>query len=233
MKAILLAAGFGTRLHPLTLKTPKCLIKVNDVPMLEHWIRKLELCPEISEIFINTHHLANLVTKFVNDLPSNKKITIFHEEKLLGTGGTVRAVCNSNKLNEDILVIHVDNYFEGTLQILLEHHYNRPQKCVLTALTHETDRPESCGIFEVNQLGIVTNFWEKSKFSIGFTANSAIYIFSLNVLQMIIENDEINDISVDLLPKLIGSIYTVPAVAELIDIGTFDSLEKANSLKNA
>ena len=56
IKVLLLSAGLGTRLRPLTLKTPKCLVKINDKPLLEHWLNKIE---EINckEVIVNTHYL--------------------------------------------------------------------------------------------------------------------------------------------------------------------------------
>ena len=55
MKALLLAAGFGTRLRPITLKTPKCLVKVGGVSLLDHWLANLEAA-SIEDVRINTHY---------------------------------------------------------------------------------------------------------------------------------------------------------------------------------
>ena len=63
IKALLLSAGFGTRLRPLTLKTPKCLVKVNGVPLLSHWLLKLEKLG-CEEVIINTHYLSHKVLDF-------------------------------------------------------------------------------------------------------------------------------------------------------------------------
>ena len=64
MKALLLSAGFGTRLRPLTLKTPKCLIKVQGKPTLEHWLVALEKL-ESNNILINTHYKREAVFDFL------------------------------------------------------------------------------------------------------------------------------------------------------------------------
>ena len=65
IKALLLAAGYGTRLRPLTLKTPKCLVEVNGRPLLSYWLEKLEKIG-CDEVLINTHYLSNKVIKFLN-----------------------------------------------------------------------------------------------------------------------------------------------------------------------
>ena len=97
IRALLLSAGFGTRLRPLTLTKPKCLVEVNGKPILEHWLNKLE---EINteRILINTHYLADKVNNFLNyDYLQNTKIQKFHENQLLGTAGTL--IANSKFLD--------------------------------------------------------------------------------------------------------------------------------------
>ena len=73
MKAILLAAGFGTRLLPFTYYIPKCLIPVNGRPLIDYWINDL-LNAGINEIWINTHHLNNVVIKWLKNHKYRQKI---------------------------------------------------------------------------------------------------------------------------------------------------------------
>ena len=73
IKALLLSAGLGTRLRPLTNHTPKCLIKVKGVPLLETWLNKLEKLG-CEEVLINTHYLGDLVKEF---LAARKKTNNF------------------------------------------------------------------------------------------------------------------------------------------------------------
>ena len=60
MKAVLLAAGLGTRLRPLTEQIPKCLVPINNVPLIEYWFRLFEKSG-ISHVLINTHYLHKKV----------------------------------------------------------------------------------------------------------------------------------------------------------------------------
>ena len=64
MKAIILAAGLGTRLRPITSTTPKCLVPINGVPLLELWLRDCERAG-VDAVLVNTHHLAERVEEFV------------------------------------------------------------------------------------------------------------------------------------------------------------------------
>lgn len=60
MKAIILAAGLGTRLRPITSTTPKCLVPINGVPLLELWLRDCERAG-VEAVLVNTHYLAERV----------------------------------------------------------------------------------------------------------------------------------------------------------------------------
>ena len=78
LKAILLSAGYGTRLRPETLEKPKCLIKVNNKPMLEIWLDKLSALG-CQEVLINTHYLSEQVNEFILDYESKSmKIITTH-----------------------------------------------------------------------------------------------------------------------------------------------------------
>ena len=88
--AMILAAGLGTRMKPLTLETPKPLIKVGSKNLLERSLNLLEN-HGVEQIIINVHHLADKIEKFLLDVKSKVKITISNEEDLLlDTGGGVK-----------------------------------------------------------------------------------------------------------------------------------------------
>ena len=88
-KAIILSAGFGKRLNPLTLFTPKPLLKINNKTLLENTINVLEKFG-IEEIVINTHYLSDKINSFINNKKFSAKVFIEKESyKILGTGGGI------------------------------------------------------------------------------------------------------------------------------------------------
>ncbi len=90
MKAMILAAGLGTRLRPLTDTKPKALVKVNGMPLLEILIRRLKR-NGIGEIIINVHHFANQITAFIERKKQfDMRIEISEEKELLDTGGGLK-----------------------------------------------------------------------------------------------------------------------------------------------
>ena len=90
---MVLAAGLGKRMQPLTLKTPKPLIKVGNKNLLERSINLLE-SHGVEQIIINVHHLADQIEKFIFNFKSKVLITISNEKDvLLDTGGGVNFIC--------------------------------------------------------------------------------------------------------------------------------------------
>ena len=88
--AMILAAGLGTRMKPLTLKTPKSLIKIGNKNLLERSISILEN-HGVEQIIINVHHLADQIEKFISNVKTKVKITLSDEKDLLlDTGGGVK-----------------------------------------------------------------------------------------------------------------------------------------------
>ena len=230
IKALLLAAGFGTRLRPLTLTTPKCLVKVNDVPLLAYWIQKLENIG-CEEVLINTHYLSDKVLKFLKEYkPQKIKIYTSYEEDILGTAGTLLKHLNFFEDSTGLL-IHADNFTNDDLKDFLSHHYLKPKDCLLTMLTFDTDSPTTCGIVKKDKEGRVIRFYEKSNKNHGICANGALYAFDNEFISFLKSMPStFEDFSVDLIPLLIGKIYTWHTTKIYMDIGNEYALKKANLL---
>ena len=117
-KAMILAAGFGKRLNPLTLKCPKPLLKIGEETLLSNTINFLEKC-QIKEVIINVHYLGDQIVEYINKKKFNLKITFVKEkEKILDTGGGILNALNN--FNENFLCINPDtiwndNYINGLL----------------------------------------------------------------------------------------------------------------------
>ena len=89
LRALLLAAGLGTRLKPITNNIPKCLVEISGKPLLGRWIQQLEVL-DCDSVLLNTHYLSNLVMNYLNTIPEKRlKIKTLYEEKLKGTAGTL------------------------------------------------------------------------------------------------------------------------------------------------
>lgn len=226
MNVLLLAAGNGTRLRPITNTVPKCLVPINGQPLLDIWLRKLSSL-DVKKIIINTHHFSEMVESFINDSYNHLNIYISHEEVLLGTAGTVKSIFNIVK-DEPLIVIHADNLSVFDFDKFIEAHNHREDKIDITMMAFYTDDPSKCGILDIDEYGIVINMFEKHIDPPGFLANAAIYIFEPSVLEFISRSDStMVDISLDLLPLYINRIKIYLNNIYHRDIGTIDSYKIA------
>ena len=181
LRALLLAAGMGTRLRPITLETPKCLVSVGGEPLLGRWLRELQKAG-CDSVLINTHYLREQVEAYLRNWEcSTMSIQTVHEPELLGTAGTLVANQNFFKGGTGLL-IHADNFMAGDLKEFLGAHRQRQCCCELTMLTFDTNTPSSCGIVEIDDKLVVQAFHEKLIKPPGNRANGALYAFEQDFL---------------------------------------------------
>ncbi len=226
MKALLLAAGLGTRLRPLTLTTPKCLVPIAGKPLLEYWLEKLE--SENIDTLINTHYMSELVIEYLKGHPHRNRIETVSETILLGTGGTL---LKNRKFfaNDSILLVHADNLSRFSLPAFQKAHAERPSGCVMTMMTFESPAPETCGILELDSRGVVTRMHEKVKNPPGNLANAAVYILEPSIMAHLESlGRDVIDFSTEVIPHFLGKIATFANTDYHRDIGSIESYEKAN-----
>jgi len=109
--AFILCAGFGKRLNPLTLETPKPLIKLNNVAVLETCINLIENLG-IQQIILNTFYLKDQIHDFINYKKFNSKITIIDDgENILDTGGGISNMMKHTN-EENVLIFNPDTIWE-------------------------------------------------------------------------------------------------------------------------
>ena len=228
MRAILLAAGLGTRLRTLTNTIPKCLVPVKGKPLLQIWLERLSQAG-IGPFLVNTHYLAEQVEAFTETSPYRNKVTLVHEHELLGTAGTL--IVNLDFLQgEDGLLIHADNYCLADLAAFEQAHQKRPPECIMTMMTFRTDNPSSCGIVELDERGVVVGFHEKVAVPPGNLANGAVYILSAELLaRMSTDLNAVTDFSTEVLNRFVGQIYSYETSTVFLDVGTPESYAKANT----
>ncbi len=223
MKAFLLAAGLGTRLRPLTNKTPKCLVNICGQPLLNWWIRLFEK-HSIDEVLINLHHLPEQVIKFIESSKTNVKFNFFYEETLLGSGGTLRENKNFVKDENHFLICYADNLTNYNLNFFLDFH--KTKSADFSMALFRTNTPQSKGIVVLDNQKKIIEFEEKPQKPKSNLANAGMYISTPEILDMIPQK-EITDIGFDLLPKLVGRSYGWESKNYLLDIGTPADLSKA------
>jgi mannose-1-phosphate guanylyltransferase len=226
MKAVLLAAGLGTRLRPLTDATPKCLVRIGDRTLLDIWLESLgEL--GVDEVLVNTHHLAGQVAAHIASRVAGPPVRLLHEETLRGSAGTLRAAREVLADGPTFLAVNADNLTDYDLALLVTAHLEGDAPATLTAF--HAPRPSQCGILEVDHDGRLTGFEEKPVLPRSDLANAGLYVFDREVLDLI-DRPEPCDIGTHLLPRLVGRARVIGiGDAYLRDIGTLEALAEARS----
>lgn len=227
MRALLLSAGYGTRLRPLTERVPKCLVPIKGRALLDYWCTLLLDSGAVDRILVNTSWLADHVRTHVQASKWRDQIDLVHETDLLGTGGTVLA--NRDWFGKGpFLVAHSDNLTRFDIGAFIDRHMQRPKDAEITMMTFTTDTPQSCGIIDTDSRGIVVGFHEKVANPPGNRANGAVYIFEPSVIDFIARSGKtVIDISTEVLPAFMGRISTFHNADYHRDIGTLESFSLA------
>lgn len=140
MKAMIFAAGLGTRLHPLTSSKPKALVEVGDVPMIDRLIRRL-VHFGFDELIINVHHFADQIISFVKSKDNyGIRIEISEEDFLLDTGGGLQKAAWFFDDRQPFLVHNVDVLSDIDLSKLIRQHQQENPLATLVVRDRPTSR---------------------------------------------------------------------------------------------
>jgi mannose-1-phosphate guanylyltransferase len=225
MKAFLLAAGHGTRLRPLTDKTPKCLVSIRGVPILEIW---LEICRRtgIDEVLVNVHAHGNVVRDALNHYKKGLKVHISEEPVLLGSAGTLLANRDWVAAEECFWVLYADVLTNANLIRMVELHESRRPTATI-GLT-QVKNPSRCGVVLFDDRSVVQEFVEKPANPKSNWAFSGLMIATPELLETIPHKASV-DLGFDVLPNLAGRMLAYPIQDYLLDIGTTDSYQAAQA----
>ena len=230
MKAVILSAGLGTRLHPLTKDRPKVMVHINGKPILWYHITLLKKYG-IKDLWINLHPFPDLVKEyFGNGSKFGVNINYSFEHELLGTSG-----CLKNKksgIEDDLkkgqfLVVYGDNLTNFDYKKLIDFH-NR-KKSLLSMGLYLSPEPWTMGVIETDKKGKIINMVEKpARENIKTNqVNAGIYVCQPEVLNYI--PDGYSDWGFDIIPKILinNSLWAINTDSYIQDIGTHDRLKKA------
>lgn len=241
MKALILAAGKGTRLGTLTTATPKPMLPIKGEPLLAHtvgWLRG----HGITQIAMNLHHAPEVIPAWFGDGRAfGVSLTYSHETTLLGTAGAARRLAHF--LDERFVVIYGDVFSNVDLTELEDFHAERLRDAMgpnaaarvpaVTLALYRVSNPTECGLVDVDINGRVRRFIEKPPAHLAFTdlANAGILICEPETLALV-PADRPWDFSHDLFPAMLAQrlpLFARPIAASefVIDIGTASAYQRA------
>jgi mannose-1-phosphate guanylyltransferase len=233
MKAMILAAGKGTRVRPITYTIPKPMIPILEKPVMEFLLELLRQ-HGFTEIMVNVSHLANEIENYFRDGQRfGVQIAYSFEGRItdgeligeaIGSAGGMRRIQDFQPFFDDTFVVLCgDALIDLDLTAAVKWH--REKGAIATIVTKSVPREEvsSYGVVVTDDSGRIQAFQEKPKVeeALSTTINTGIYIFEPEVLDYI-PSGQIYDIGGDLFPQLVAKgapFYAIPMDFEWIDIG--------------
>ena len=240
MDAIILAAGYATRLYPLTLDTPKPLLGIAGRPMIEHVLDKLaEVSP--ARIFIVTNSkFYPVFQQWLQHYPQ-KNITMVNDqttgnEDRLGAVGDIHFTLAHHAISDDILIVAGDNLFDLSLREFLAFAAGRPS--IVSHDVKDRGLAKLYGIVSINAAGRITSFEEKPAEPASTLASTCIYFFPRKTIPAISEyiaqgnpTDKSGHFIQWLSEKT--AVYSMVTEKPWFDIGSKEQLEEVRRWKQS
>ncbi len=232
MKAMLLAAGQGTRLRPLTNEIPKCMLPVGGKPVLQHnieWLRG----HGVVDLVVNLHHLPERVTGYFGDGKAfGVRIQYSPESELMGTAGAIWQAREFFQ-GERFWVVYADNLFDCDLSRIYQNHLST--SAILSMALFWREDVSASGEVDLDEDGRITAFKEKPAPNEvpSHWVNAGLYLCEPEVLEFI-PAGKFSDFGKDVLPAMLASGRRlsgyIMGTGESLDwIDTLDDMLRTNA----
>lgn len=228
MRALILAAGKGRRLRPLTREVPKPLTPILNKPVMEH-VLELLLSHGISEVFVNLHYQAEKIKQYFGDGSEwGVRIKYSYEPQILGTAGGLKKL--EKYFHSTFLVISGDLLTDIDLTSLIKFHQKK--KALVTLALSKVDDPSPYGVALIDKGFRIVGFQEKPKREEAESnlVNCGIYVMEPEVLFMIPQG-KFYDFGEDLFPRIVRDkkdVYGFVHKDYWRDVGNIDSYREGN-----
>lgn len=250
MKAIILAAGYATRLYPLTKDFPKPLLPVGKSVIIDYITEKIQAVDEVDEIFVVTNaHFYKHFLHWSSSTMCHKKITIVNDyttsnENRLGAIRDLYYVIESQGIEDDVMVLAGDNLFEFQLTDMASFFFEKGQNVITTHELEYIEALKRTGVIQMDQDCRVTEFVEKPLYPASNLAVPPFYIFNKEtVIKWIkkyiadVRNETKGfspklDAPGNLIPYLIENscVYAYQFHGNRYDIGNLESYERVKEM---
>ena len=224
--AVLMAGGKGERLRPLTLETPKPLLKVGDKCIIDHNIDRL-ISYGVKHISVTVNYLKEQIEEHFRVPRGEVKVQTVREPKFLGTIGSIKFV--ENFYNDTVLVMNSDLFTNINYEDFFLHFKEHDADMSVAAVPYSVQVPY--GIFKIEDRRRITGLVEKPTYD--YYANAGIYLIKKSALDLIPEDTFFN--ATDLIEALIAQgkkVIRFPLNGTWIDIGNPQEYKRANELVN-
>jgi glucose-1-phosphate thymidylyltransferase len=241
MKCLVLAAGYATRLYPLTKDFPKPLLDVNGKTIINWLLEDVDTNTDVSEYFIVTNH--RFVSHFNN---WKKKCGLYHPIHILDDGSTendnrlgavkdIAYAIEQYKINDDLLVLAGDNVLNFSLKGFVEFFEQHKSSCVMRYYESEISKLQKTGVATIDTNSKIVKMQEKPLNPESNWAIPPFYIYKKEDLRLIEEgiNSECNtDAPGDFIAWLCGccAVYAYEMPGKRYDIGNIEGYNKVKEI---
>lgn len=241
MKAVVLAAGYATRLYPLTKDRPKPLLEVAGKTILDHIVEKMEKVEEINEVIIVTNHkFTTHFEEWAREAAYTKKLTVVNDgtmtnETRLGAIGDIQFVLEQLKLEDDLMILAGDNLFDFELNDFVSYFRKIGTDCITAYLEENDAQLKRAGIVELGDNDKVVSFEEKPAEPKSFYCVPAFYLYEKDTLPLFkqyLEEGNDPDAPGHFVPFLLEKkdVHVYLFEGKRYDIGTVESYEKVKEI---
>ena len=189
-KAMVMAAGMGSRLEPLTLNTPKPLIKIANIPVMDILFNNLKKFG-IESVIANTYYLSEqIIERYSNSNTSGINFSYIKEDELSGTAGGLKKCQYFFDCDEDFLVTSADGFFDIDLKKVFDSHKKSGAIATIVAKDIHIDDVSNFGVIGCDENSYVKEFQEKPKKEEAKSTlvNTGIYVFNYKIFNYIPPN---------------------------------------------
>ena len=241
MKALILAAGYATRLYPLTKDKPKALLTVGKQTILDFVVDQINSIDSIDTIYLVTNsRFYNQFVEWKNNKIISKKIVVVDDnttsdETKLGAIGDIEFVIESQKIDDDLLVIASDNIFTFDLKDFYNYFLQKDTDVILVKKIDNTEDLKRMANVITDESDTVLDMVEKPDIPISNLVAFASYIYKKETLKLFKEylNSGNNPDAPGFFPSWLykkKNIYAYEFQGECYDIGTHKSYEEVNKI---
>ena len=235
MKALILTAGLGSRLYPITRITPKPLLDVNEKPVLAHIVDNLDSSERIEEIsIIYPHNFESQFMAFYDFFKYSRKIDMISDKNrnvidMPGSIGGIAYVVKHKKINEDLLVVAGDNLFDFRIDDFINFFSNHKKTSIAVYDCGDKKRACNFGVVELDKQNRILNFEEKPLHPKTSLVSTLCYVLAHQDLPHL-EKTMFKENAGELIKYLIEKnheVYGFQFRGKWFDIGSHADLEKA------
>ena len=219
-KAMILAAGFGTRLKPITDSIPKALVPFKNGTMISYQIEKLKSAG-IKEIVVNAHHFSEQLIKYFQENDFGVKVDVITEKEILGTGGGVLNAKEYLQSEDYFLVINVDVFTNFNIELLIKEYESTKPFALLAVQKRKTSR-----YLEFDDNFLLNGRIKSDMMKENYFAFNGMHIISNDIFSVSYNNDYRDILDVYLEEKKPVKGFDV-GDSVFIDLGKTENLKRA------